>query len=85
VVARDQSGCGSGGGGQLLGGEVLVMLDPQWRTSTRSQDTNCVEIALIDGEVLVRDTKNRQALTLAIPLGQWREFVEAVKDGDFDR
>ena len=61
------------------------MLDPQWRTSTRSQDTNCVEVALIDGEVLVRDTKNREALTLAIAQGQWREFVEAVKGGEFDR
>jgi len=61
------------------------MLDAEWRTSTRSQDTNCVEVAFVDGEVLVRDTKNRHSPALAIPPEEWKEFVAGVKDGEFDR
>jgi hypothetical protein len=60
------------------------MLDARWRTSTRSQDTNCVEVAFVGGEVLLRDTRNRQALTLAVSAAHWRDFVAAVKDGEFD-
>jgi hypothetical protein len=60
------------------------MQNPQWRKSTRSQDTNCLEVAVVDGGVLLRDTKNPDSLTLAIPADQWRAFVAGVKDGEFD-
>jgi hypothetical protein len=61
------------------------MLDPVWRTSSRSQDTNCVEVAFIGGEVLIRDTKNRDGAILSVAARDWEVFVTAVKGGEFDR
>lgn len=61
------------------------MLDPEWRTSTRSQDTNCVEVAHIDGEILVRDSKDRHGTVLSVAARDWDAFVAAVKEGEFDR
>lgn len=61
------------------------MLDPVWRTSTRSQDTNCVEVAFTGGEVLIRDTKNRDGAILSVASRDWKAFVAAVKGGEFDR
>jgi hypothetical protein len=61
------------------------MLNEAWRTSTRSQDTNCVEVAYRAGEVRVRDTKNREALVVTVAPEDWRAFIAGVKAGDFDR
>ena len=61
------------------------MLDPEWRTSSRSQDTNCVEVAYAGGEVRVRDTKNREGTVLSVAAPDWLDFIAAVKDGEFDR
>lgn len=61
------------------------MLNEVWRTSTRSQDTNCVEVAYRAGEVRVRDTKNRAVGMVAVTPQDWRAFVDGVKAGEFDR
>jgi uncharacterized protein DUF397 len=61
------------------------MLNEVWRKSTRSQDTNCVEVAYRGGEVRVRDTKNRAAALVAVTPDDWRAFVNGVKAGEFDR
>jgi hypothetical protein len=61
------------------------MLDPVWRTSARSQDTNCVEVAYINGRILVRDSRNRDGTVLAVAAPDWDAFVAAVKEGEFDR
>ena len=61
------------------------MLTPEWRTSARSQDTNCVEVAYADGQILVRDTKNREGTTLSVAEPDWLDFIAGVKDGEFDR
>jgi hypothetical protein len=59
-----------------------------WRKSTRSgpYTDNCVEVAFMgDGEVLVRDTKDKEAgpiLRFAGP--EWAAFVADTKDGKFD-
>ena len=60
------------------------MLNEVWRTSTRSQDTNCVEVAYSGGEVRVRDTKNREAALVAVSPDDWRAFIAGVKVGEFD-
>jgi hypothetical protein len=60
-----------------------------WRTSTRSQSTNCVEVGPLgpsgDAAVAVRDSKDRQGPVLIFSRNQWREFVAGAKDGEFDR
>ncbi|AVT37457.1 DUF397 domain-containing protein [Plantactinospora sp. BB1] len=53
-----------------------------WRKSTRSGGSggNCVEVAdNLPGVVLVRDSKDRDAGTLAFDADAWRAFVGSAK------
>jgi hypothetical protein len=47
-----------------------------WRKSTYSDGNggSCVEVASDDG-VMVRDTTNRDGVTLEFPAGAWAAFV----------
>lgn len=51
----------------------------EWKTSSASGGTNCVEVAFAEDAVLVRDSKNREGTVLRFPNASWREFVMAVK------
>ncbi|GLI02077.1 DUF397 domain-containing protein [Phytohabitans aurantiacus] len=56
-----------------------------WRKSTRSSGNgNCVEIAILDREIAVRDTKDRSGPVLQFTPVQWSAFVAGTKNGDFD-
>jgi hypothetical protein len=55
-----------------------------WRKSTYSSSTNCVEVAVIDGQVAVRDSKNQQGPFLVFSPIEWRRFLDGVRDGQFD-
>ncbi len=55
-----------------------------WRKASRSASNggDCVEVANIDGTVLVRDTKQRDhGQVHAFTPGQWRAFVATLKSG----
>ncbi|MFC3999599.1 DUF397 domain-containing protein [Nocardiopsis sediminis] len=54
--------------------------DARWRTSTYTQQQNCVEVADTPGQSALRDTKNRDAATLVFPGAEWRSFIRAVKN-----
>jgi hypothetical protein len=56
----------------------------QWRTSSRSSATNCVEVAGVAAGVAVRDSKDRSGPVLFFASSSWRDFVAAAKDGEFD-
>jgi Domain of unknown function (DUF397) len=56
----------------------------QWRTSTRSQTSNCVEVAPLRGAVAVRDSKDAGGPVLIFGRATWREFLAAVRAGRFD-
>lgn len=59
---------------------------PVWRTSRRSQGDNaCVEIALAEDLVRVRDSKLTRSPILAVGSEQGRAFLDAVKLGRLDR
>lgn len=60
------------------------MLTEQWRTATRSQDTNCVEVRRFGGLVEVRDSKDRDGGTLTFTSQQWEAFVAGARHGEFD-
>jgi hypothetical protein len=56
-----------------------------WRKARASAaNGSCVEVADRDGKVLVRDTKNRDRLTLAVTSSAWRSLISDVKRGRFD-
>jgi hypothetical protein len=50
-----------------------------WRISSASGGTACVEVAFSPGTVWVRDSKNRSGGMLKFPSGSWRGFVAAVE------
>jgi hypothetical protein len=59
-----------------------------WHKSTRSngQGGNCVEVAdNLPDVVGVRDSKDPSGPVLVFGRATWRAFVDAAKDGEFDR
>ena len=59
-------------------------LDGIWRKSTLSQYNGCVEVALLDGRVSVRDSKDRYGPVLTFSPHEWEAFVDGVRNGEFD-
>lgn len=57
-------------------------MDEVWRRSSRCDSGACAEVAELEGDVHVRDA---QAEELAFGKDAWAQFVEGVKDGEFDR
>jgi hypothetical protein len=59
-----------------------------WRKSSFSGGnggTGCVEVAVLPGgEVAVRDTKDRSQTPHRHSAPAWREFLAAVRAGEFD-
>jgi hypothetical protein len=52
-----------------------------WRKSTYSDGNggSCVETASADGVILVRDTTDRDGVTLSVPATAWQGFTAALK------
>lgn len=63
-----------------------VRIDPAlWRKSTRSVSSgDCVEIAVTDQVVGMRDSRRREGGELRLTRAQWQDFMDAVVDGEFD-
>jgi len=58
-----------------------------WKKSSRSNGNggnNCVEVAILDTVVAVRDSKNPTGPALVFNPSAWSEFVSSAKDGEFD-
>ncbi|GAA0521044.1 hypothetical protein Ade02nite_64890 [Paractinoplanes deccanensis] len=56
---------------------------PQWRRSSRCAAGNCVEVAKVDGQYLIRDSKNPELPPHSFTQDEWLAFVDGVKAGDF--
>jgi hypothetical protein len=55
-----------------------------WRTSSLCDLNGCVEVALLDDQVAVRDAKNRGGPVLLFSAPEWEAFVGGVRGGEFD-
>jgi hypothetical protein len=56
-----------------------------WRKARRSMNNgDCVEVATVDGQIFVRDSKNPAGDILESPPGMWRSFVLGVQQGNFN-
>jgi hypothetical protein len=56
-----------------------------WRKSARSGNNgNCVEVAVTDDAVGVRDSKDPDGGILVFTVAEWRAFVDGAKDGEFE-
>jgi hypothetical protein len=58
-----------------------------WKKGSRSNGNggnNCVEVAILDAAVAVRDSKDRSGPALIFTSAEWTAFVNSAKDGEFD-
>ena len=56
----------------------------RWRKSSASDPGDCVEVALTDDAVYVRDSKNANDSPLSFTYAEWRAFVSGARAGEFD-
>lgn len=55
-----------------------------WRRSTRCEGGHCVEVADLGNAVGLRNSTLPE-VELSFSVDQWRDFVTAVRAGEFDR
>ena len=66
---------------------AAVLTEAVWKKSSRSNGNggnNCVEVAILDSGVAVRDSKDRSGPALMFTTAEWTAFVDSAKDGEFD-
>ena len=56
---------------------------PAWRKSSRCGTSTCVEVARVEDQYLIRDSKNPESAALAFSKAEWDAFVEGVAAGEF--
>jgi hypothetical protein len=50
-----------------------------WRKSSFSVNGDCVEIAIQNESVLIRDTKDRNGGIISVSCSAWRELIQAIQ------
>jgi hypothetical protein len=53
----------------------LVLWGAGWRTSSWTQEDECVEVAGSGGRILLRDSKDPDGTVLRLPAAEWVLFV----------
>ncbi len=55
-----------------------------WRRGSRCSSAACIEVRRAGDHILIRDSKQPQAVPQRYDAEEWSAFVAAVKDGEFD-
>jgi hypothetical protein len=55
-----------------------------WRTSSLCDLNGCVEVAILDDQVAVRDAKDRAGPVLLFSGHEWEAFLGGARGGEFD-
>lgn len=55
-----------------------------WRVAKRCESGACVRVATSNGMILLGDSKRTDDVTLNYTPHQWKNFIAAIKNGDFD-
>lgn len=56
-----------------------------WTKANASLESNCVEVAFVDGAVGVRDSKNPEGPMLAFTPAEWDAFLVGAQNNEFVR
>ena len=56
---------------------------PEWRRSGGCGNATCIEVAKVDDQYLIRDSKNPDSAPLAFTADEWLAFVSGVKRDEF--
>jgi Domain of unknown function (DUF397) len=57
--------------------------DILWRKSTYSGMNGCLEVAFIDGQVVIRNSKDKQGPVLLFTSVEWENFLRGAVEGEF--
>jgi hypothetical protein len=55
-----------------------------WRKSSQSNANGCVEVAVVDAEVAIRDSKDPDGPVLVFASHEWEAFLRAARGGQFE-
>jgi hypothetical protein len=55
-----------------------------WRKSTLCGNSSCIEVALLDDTVALRDSKNLEGPLLLFTHEEWATFIHGVRNGEFE-
>jgi hypothetical protein len=55
-----------------------------WHKSVRSGANGCVEVGLVDDQIAVRDSKDREGPVLVFTAHEWEAFLGGARDGEFE-
>ena len=56
---------------------------PEWHRSGSCGNSTCVEVAKVDDQYLIRDSKNPDSAPLTFTADEWLAFVSGVKRDEF--
>ena len=58
--------------------------DIPWRTAVKSASSNCIQVARLDGAIMIADSKNPSGPVLSYTLEEFDAFLDGAKKGEFD-
>jgi hypothetical protein len=63
---------------------VQQATQPAWRKASLCQSGECVEVAELNGMILMRDSKDPSGRTLRYTTEEFRFLIRAIKAGEYD-